>query len=87
MAWNEPGGKKPNDPWNSNKNQGPPDLDELLKKLTGKLGGSNNGGSGLPGAPLLILIILILGGVFVLSGIYIIYREQQKNKNIVKAIK
>ncbi|HBF08719.1 MAG TPA: FtsH protease activity modulator HflK [Gammaproteobacteria bacterium] len=77
MAWNEPGGKKPNDPWNSNKNQGPPDLDELLKKLTGKLGGSNNGGSGLPGAPVLILIILILGGVFVLSGIYTVEQAER----------
>jgi modulator of FtsH protease HflK len=49
MAWNEPGGgnNKPKDPWGSG-NQGPPDLDEALKKLQAKLGGLF-GGSGLPG--------------------------------------
>ena len=34
MAWNEPGGGK--DPWGGNRNdQGPPDIDEALKKLEG----------------------------------------------------
>ena len=53
MAWNEPGGgdKRPNDPWgNGNKNQGPPDLDELLSKfferLNGLFGGSGGKGGG-----------------------------------------
>ena len=37
MAWNEPGGGK--DPWGGNRNdQGPPDIDEALKKLKEKLG-------------------------------------------------
>ena len=32
MAWNEPGGGK--DPWGGNRNNdGPPDIDEALKKL------------------------------------------------------
>ena len=59
MAWNEPGGNRnDNDPWGTGggrggNDQGPPDLDEALKKgsrqtqsslLGGK--GSNSGGSG-----------------------------------------
>ena len=31
MAWNEPGGNKPKDPWGGGGDQGPPDLDEALK--------------------------------------------------------
>ncbi|WP_417598167.1 FtsH protease activity modulator HflK [Oceanospirillum sp.] len=57
MAWNEPGGNKDDnrDPWgNDNKNggrndQGPPDLDEALKKFNDRLGGilgGKKGGSG-----------------------------------------
>ncbi len=49
MAWNEPGGGRDNDPWGG-KNQGPPDLDEALKKLQERLnslfGGGNGGGQG-----------------------------------------
>ena len=51
MAWNEPGGGK--DPWGGNRgDQGPPDIDEALKKLKEKLtmfGGKVGGGSGKPG--------------------------------------
>lgn len=73
MAWNEPGGGNQHDPWGSggrrggsggggdnNNNQGPPDLDEALKKFQDKLnsmlggrkkgrgnkGGGNKGGGG-----------------------------------------
>jgi len=62
MAWNEPGnnGKDP-DPWSSggrrsnggNKNQGPPDIDEAVRNLLGRLGilgGGKRGGSGAGGA-------------------------------------
>ena len=49
MAWNEPGGgNKPNDPWGGG-DQGPPDLDEALRKLQQRLGGlfgGRRGGSG-----------------------------------------
>ena len=37
MAWNEPGGNKPKDPWGGGE-QGPPDLDEAIKKVQEKLG-------------------------------------------------
>lgn len=53
MAWNEPGGNS-QDPWgggNKGKNQGPPDLDDALRKLQDKLnslfgGGQSGGDSG-----------------------------------------
>ena len=68
MAWNEPGNNG-RDPWgNGNKNrndQGPPDLDEVVKKLQdglnglfGRSGGSGSGGSDSGGD----------GGEFHISG-------------------
>ena len=49
MAWNKPGGGQgPNDPWGGGNrgNQGPPDLDELLRKLQDGLGGLFGAGRG-----------------------------------------
>jgi membrane protease subunit HflK len=45
MAWNEPGGGN-KDPWSGkgSNNQGPPDLDEVVRKLQEKLGGLFGGG-------------------------------------------
>ncbi|MCP3869464.1 MAG: FtsH protease activity modulator HflK [Gammaproteobacteria bacterium] len=59
MAWNEPGGGN-KDPWSGKgDNQGPPDLDEVVKKMQDKLGGlfggkrgssgGNSGGGSVPG--------------------------------------
>ena len=46
MAWNEPGGgNNSRDPWGGG-NQGPPDLDEALKKLQQRFGGLFGGGKG-----------------------------------------
>ena len=65
MAWNEPGnnGNKNNDPWKNKggRDQGPPDLDEVFRKYSDKLGGmfggngggNNKGGSNLSGICLL----------------------------------
>ena len=48
MAWNEPGGGK--DPWGGNRNnEGPPDIDEALKKLKEKFASFSGGGSGAGG--------------------------------------
>ncbi|MGL5608041.1 MAG: protease modulator HflK N-terminal domain-containing protein, partial [Aeromonas veronii] len=46
MAWNEPGNNgKDRDPWGNNgKNQGPPDLDEMLRKVSRRFGGLFGGG-------------------------------------------
>ena len=50
MAWNEPGGGN-RDPWSGGgRDQGPPDLDEVVRKLSDKfgalLGGRRGGGNG-----------------------------------------
>lgn len=38
MAWNEPGGGN-RDPWSGGgRDQGPPDLDEVIRKLSDKFG-------------------------------------------------
>ncbi|MDH5218445.1 MAG: protease modulator HflK N-terminal domain-containing protein, partial [Gammaproteobacteria bacterium] len=75
MAWNEPGGSGNKDPWGNNsgggKNQGPPDLDEVLKKFQnalgglfgGKGGGSEGGstaGQGGPGSGAMGLIVFVI---------------------------
>ncbi|MFM1892006.1 MAG: hypothetical protein RLZ44_1083, partial [Pseudomonadota bacterium] len=40
MAWNEPGGGNGKDPWSGKGgDQGPPDLDEVVRKLQEKMGG------------------------------------------------
>jgi|SRR5690554_926250 len=52
MAWNEPGGQKPRDPWSGGGGgkgpQGPPDLDQIFKNLRKSLlgGGGHKGGNG-----------------------------------------
>jgi membrane protease subunit HflK len=79
MAWNEPGnGGK--DPWGNRGNDGPPDLDEVVRNMQQKLGGlfgggkgssggSNRSGQGKFGLGLLVAIAVI---VWMLSGIYIV---------------
>ncbi len=83
MAWNEPGGGK--DPWSGKGgDQGPPDLDEVVKKLQDKFGGlfgggkssgegpSSTSGSSGPGSKTIYvaLVILLLG--WLASGIYLV---------------
>ena len=87
MAWNEPGGNGSNgsngskDPWGSKNNQdGPPDLDEVFKKLNekvtsifgGKGGRSGGGKSSSDGAKGIGFIAAILLVLWAFSGIYII---------------
>lgn len=78
MAWNEPGGSGGKDPWGGRKDeQGPPDLDEVVRKLQNKLGGLFGGGGGTPrgggmGAGGIGLILAIAFLVWLFSGIYII---------------
>ncbi|MES9990342.1 MAG: FtsH protease activity modulator HflK [Candidatus Thiodiazotropha sp.] len=83
MAWNEPGGNG-KDPWSGKGgDQGPPDLDEVVKKLQDKFGGifgggkpsrggsSSGGGSG-PGSKSIGAILAIALLVWLASGIYIV---------------
>lgn len=83
MAWNEPGGGGSKDPWGNKggKQDGPPDLDEVFKKLNEKVtnlfggkGGKSGGrgGSSAGGAKGLGFIAVILLVLWAFSGIYII---------------
>lgn len=83
MAWNEPGGNN-RDPWGGGgRNQGPPDLDEVVRKLSGKLRallGGKRGGDDHGGGPRLPrtgpfgvwIIIVVVVGLWLASGIYVV---------------
>ena len=92
MAWNEPGGNGGKDPWGQRrKDQGPPDLDLLLKNLRDRLaglfggfgGGGRGAGSGGGGAGERIsriglgLIAAVVAGLWMLSGLYIINQGER----------
>jgi modulator of FtsH protease HflK len=79
MPWNEPG--KDKDPWGQRNNDGPPDLDELLKNMKDKFGGLFGGKGKVPRVPgggsgnlsgmigfFLMAAIVVWG----LTGIYIV---------------
>jgi membrane protease subunit HflK len=88
MAWNEPGGGKDNDPWGG-KNQGPPDLDEALKKLQEKLasifggGKKSNGGDGgdfkISASTLAIIAVLAVA----VWGLFGFYQVDQQERAVV----
>ena len=78
MAWNEPGGGN-KDPWGGKGgNDGPPDLDEMARKMRDKMNsffggrGGKSGGSrgGIPMNFGLIAVVAVVA--WVLSGIYIV---------------
>lgn len=87
MAWNEPGNNN-NDPWGGNrnrgKNDGPPDLDEVLKKTLGKLFGGGGGSSGSGGgssdgmSSLVIGLIVVAGLLFYAWSGSGVVNEQEK---------
>lgn len=82
MAWNEPGGSKGKDPWGTQGDrQGPPDLDDIVRKMQDKIsglfggrrGGRSAGGSGRSssfGIGAIVLVVLVL---WALSGTYTIH--------------
>ena len=92
MAWNEPGGgnNKPKDPWGGG-DQGPPDLDEALKKLQEKLGGlfggrragggggSGSAPSGFSGSLLGVLVVVAL----LVWGLMGFYQVDQQERAVV----
>ena len=85
MAWNEPGGSGNKDPWGDrNKEQGPPDLDEIIKKLQNKFSGLFGGGGGgtssrgrSGGGIGISFIAVVLLVIWALSGIYIVDQGKQ----------
>jgi membrane protease subunit HflK len=83
MAWNEPGPGR--DPWNQGpkRGDGPPDVDEVLKRLKSRFGGGRkNPGDGgkvsgpLPGG-LIGLVVLALGLLWVGSGFYVVDEQER----------
>jgi membrane protease subunit HflK len=84
MAWNEPG-KDDKDPWKNKgeKNQGPPDLDDIFKDLGNKFGGifggkssGTGGGKSFSSVGMsLALIVAVL--VYAFSGFYTIKEAEQ----------
>ena len=86
MAWNEPGGDNSSgkrNPWGQRPNQGPPDLDEVLRNLQKKIaaifGGAGEGGTAnKPGAGqgnnpesgAISFIFLIVVALWLATGIY-----------------
>ena len=86
MAWNQPGGNGSKDPWGDRGGQqGPPDLDEVLKKLKDGVGGifgRGGGGGGMPsdfgvggaGVVVILLVALAAWGVW---GFFIIEPQEQ----------
>ncbi|MDX1802684.1 MAG: FtsH protease activity modulator HflK [Alcanivorax sp.] len=86
MAWNEPGGNKPKDPWGGGGDQGPPDLDQALKNLkdkinsvfgSGKGGGGGGGGRSSSPWPLLAGAVVVLVAVYGLMGFYQVDQREQ----------
>lgn len=107
MPWNQPGNssgsgsgngsKRPQNPWGSGgggggRDQGPPDLDEMLKDLMNRfrLGGSRRGGQGdngsdqppaggsrVPGMGMMLLLGLVALGFWLFSGFYKINEGEQ----------
>ncbi|HET8800731.1 MAG TPA: FtsH protease activity modulator HflK [Marinobacter sp.] len=90
MAWNEPGGNRnDNDPWGTGggrrgNDQGPPDLDEALKKGLDKLnrmlggkgkksGGNDNGSGGGSGSAGGFGAVLALAGILVVG--YVVFQS------------
>lgn len=89
MAWNEPGGGNQKDPWGGG-DQGPPDLDEALKKLQDKLngifglknsgrGGESSSGSGPSGG----LLGAIAIGALLIYGALGFYQLDQQERAVV----
>ncbi|MBU2706197.1 FtsH protease activity modulator HflK [Zooshikella marina] len=89
MAWNEPGGNdKHQDPWgggNKGNNQGPPDLDEVLRKFQQKLnglfggkgGGSASGRRGSGSGGMFSLVVIIAVVLYVWNAVYTVDEKEQ----------
>lgn len=86
MAWNEPG--KGKDPWGSgggNKPNGggPPDLDEIWRRLRDRFGGgrggggASGGGAGGPDPRLFLAAIPVILVIWLLTGFYVVQPGEQ----------
>ncbi|MBR9907655.1 MAG: FtsH protease activity modulator HflK [Gammaproteobacteria bacterium] len=89
MAWNQPGNGNNNDrdPWKNQggRDQGPPDLDEAIKNLLGKLGlggnkgkggGSNKTGGGFPARGFGVIAIIAVA-IWFIAGFYTVKEAER----------
>lgn len=90
MAWNEPGNNN-NDPWGNRnrnsggKNDGPPDLDEIIRKTFGRFlgggGGGNSGGSrsggGSSASFVIGVIVAVLALFYFIKGVGIVNEQER----------
>lgn len=91
MAWNEPGNSNDQDPWGGKRKneQGPPDLDEVVKKVQEGLsklfggGGGKKGGAAHSGKVSGGLLAIVLVGVVVLWGAAGFYTVDQQERAVV----
>ncbi len=82
MPWNQPGSNGDKDPWGKKDRQdGPPDLDEMFKDvkdrldgLFGKRGGDggrrSSGGISAPGGGVVVLVLFAIMAIWAFSGFY-----------------
>lgn len=90
MPWNQPGSGGGKDPWGQNKGQqqGPPDLDEIVKNIQNKIGGlfggrgggngaGRSGGRQMPSKFGISIILLIAIVVWMLTGFYTVDQGEQ----------
>lgn len=87
MGWNEPGGQGPKDPWGNRggrkNDDGPPDLDEVVRNLQQRLGGLFGkrppvGGGGAGNNPLLWFGLIILLVIWLLYDMFYVIDQQQR---------
>lgn len=86
MAWNDPGGNKPRDPWGGKGgNQNPPDLDEVLnnlrQRLGGMMGGGNGGGNNQGSNPMMWAVVAAV--LFILYAFWGLYTVEQQERAVV----
>ncbi|GAB4357374.1 MAG: FtsH protease activity modulator HflK [Immundisolibacter sp.] len=72
MAWNEPGGSGNRDPWGRRADAGPPDLDELFRRLRQRFGGSGGGSANSPPPALWGGLVGVLLALWMASGFYVV---------------
>ena len=86
MAWNDPGKKQ--NPWQRRPDQGPPDLDEMLRKARQRLramfgGGPRPVGGGGGGAALGISFGYIAAGLLVIWGLTGVYQNDAAERSVI----
>lgn len=85
MAWNEPPQNKGNDPWGNRGGDGPPDLDEIIRKMQQGFGGlfgkKSSGGNKKGGrgsfAISWLAVVLVLSVVVLIDITYLIDQQER----------